>query len=406
MKKESLNTVARHDIQRPATRRTSTSNVENQKPEKEKQEQQKDKNEPFQRKRPSERVLHDNNSVTAVHPPTGRSRTTAVVAEPVCQVTTINREQVETRKKVKVERQEPPWDDLDADDASDPLMASEYVVEIFEYLQEIELDAMPQPDYMDRQKNLVWKMREILVDWMIEVHAKFRLLPETLFLAVNIVDRFFSNRIVDVDKVQLVGTTAMFIAAKYEEVMAPSIQNFMYVTDHGYSDEDILKAERYVLQVLNFDLSFPNPMNFLRRNSKADEYDIQTRTVAKYLMEISLLDHLFLKYRPSQVAAAATFLARRMLERGDWTNNLRHYSGYTKFEIMPVVELMLNYLSAETPRHEAFFKKYAAKKFMKASLFVRDWMKRCSSPIFQEVKETLERGEEGEIQYETSDDDL
>jgi len=173
---------------------------------------------------------------------------------------------------------------------------------------------------MDNQKELGWKMRTILVDWLVEIHSNFRLLPETLYLAVNIVDRFLSLRVVSLVKLQLVGITAMFIASKYEEVVAPSVKNFVYMADGGYSDKEILKAERYVLQVLDFRLCYPNPMNFLRRVSKADDYDIQTRTIAKYLMEISLFDNRFLGTAPSMAAAAALYLARKMLNRGEWVS--------------------------------------------------------------------------------------
>ncbi|KAG4305314.1 hypothetical protein PORY_001484 [Pneumocystis oryctolagi] len=268
------------------------------------------------------------------------------------------------------------WDDLDADDAHDPLMVSEYVEEIMSYMRELEVLTLPLPDYMDRQKELQWKMRGILVDWLIEVHAKFRLLPETLFLSVNIIDRFLSLRVCSLPKLQLVGITALFIAAKYEEVMCPSIQNFIYMADGGYTNEEILKAEQYVLQVLGYDMSYPNPMNFLRRVSKADNYDIQTRTVAKYLIEISLLDHRFLPFVPSNIAASGIYLARIMVTGGNWNANLIHYSGYKESDLIPCSKMMLDYLSRSAVKHEAFFKKYASKKFMKASLFVRDWVKK------------------------------
>ncbi|CAG8618692.1 10589_t:CDS:2 [Paraglomus occultum] len=273
-------------------------------------------------------------------------------------------------KKAKVQR----WDDLDADDFNDPFMVSEYVVEIFDYLRELEKQTMPNSNYMENQKELGWKMRTILVDWLVEIHSNFRLLPETLYLAVNIVDRFLSLRVVSLVKLQLVGITAMFIASKYEEVVAPSVKNFVYMADGGYSDKEILKAERYVLQVLDFRLCYPNPMNFLRRVSKADGYDISTRTIAKYLMEISLFDNRFLGTAPSMAAAAALYLARKMLNRGEWNNNLVHYSYYTEEELRPVVDLMVDFL--RRPRKsDAFERKYAAKKFLKASLFAREWVK-------------------------------
>ncbi|KAK0944693.1 G2/mitotic-specific cyclin, partial [Friedmanniomyces endolithicus] len=114
----------------------------------------------------------------------------------------------------------------------------------------------------------------------------------------------------------------MFIASKYEEVLSPHVQNFVHVADEGFSESEILSAERFVLASLNYDLSYPNPMNFLRRISKADNYDIQTRTLGKYLLEIGCLDHRFLKHTPSLVAAAAMYLARLALARGEWDATL------------------------------------------------------------------------------------
>ena len=208
--------------------------------------------------------------------------------------------------------------DLDSEDLDDPLMVAEYANEIFEYLRDLECKSVPNPQYMDHQDDLEWKTRGILVDWLIEVHTRFHLLPETLFLAVNIVDRFLSEKVVQLDRLQLVGITAMFIASKYEEVLSPHIANFRHVADDGFSESEILSAERFILLTLGYDLSYPNPMNFLRRISKADNYDIYVRTIGKYLMEISLLDHRFMAYRPSHIAAAAMYLARLIMNRGDW----------------------------------------------------------------------------------------
>lgn len=258
-------------------------------------------------------------------------------------------------------------EDLDKEDLDDPLMVAEYVVEIFDYLKKLEIATKPNAEYMEHQEDLEWKMRGILVDWLIEVHTRFHLLPETLFLAVNIIDRFLSTKVVQLDRLQLVGVTAMFIASKYEEVLSPHVANFRHVADDGFTEAEILSAERYVLQALNWDLSYPNPMNFLRRISKADNYDIQTRTLGKYLMEISLLDHRFMHYLPSHIAAASMFLARKILERGEWDATLTHYAGYDEEEIEPVFKLMVDYL-ARPVTHEAFFKKYASKKFLKGKL--------------------------------------
>ncbi|CDO75435.1 hypothetical protein BN946_scf184693.g4 [Trametes cinnabarina] len=291
-------------------------------------------------------------------------------------VAAMHEEEVELAVIPKEEAEADPngdqWVDLDAEDADDPLMVSEYVVEIFAYLKEVEQTTMPNPNYMANQKDLAWKMRGILTDWLIQVHSRFRLLPETLFLCVNIIDRFLSARVVSLAKLQLVGITCMFIAAKVEEIVAPSASNFLYCADSSYSEQEILQAERYVLKTIDWNLSYPNPIHFLRRISKADDYNVQVRTIGKYLLEIQCLEWRLIAAPPSLLAAASIWLARLILGFSDWTPNLAHYSSYRESDIVPTANLMLNYI-LKPVRHQSFFKKYASKKFLKASVFVRDW---------------------------------
>ncbi|KAG0146271.1 hypothetical protein CROQUDRAFT_44630 [Cronartium quercuum f. sp. fusiforme G11] len=273
-------------------------------------------------------------------------------------------------------------------------MVKEYVNEIYHYMRELELETLPDPNYMSRQNELTWKMRGVLVDWIVEVHCKFRLLPETLFLAINLMDRFLTKRTVALIKFQLVGVTALFLASKYEEVICPSVSNFLYMTDGGYDNEEILKAETYMLEMLNWDLRYPNPLNFLRRVSKADHYDIQSRTFAKYFMEISVVDYRLISTVPSLLAAASIWLSRKLLKRGKWDSNLVHYSGYSQKEILPTAQLMLDYILRSGCKssgmglepnfigiigyeggneHNNLFKKYATRKFFRVSELVREW---------------------------------
>ena len=84
---------------------------------------------------------------------------------------------------------------------------------------------------MGTQPDLNAKMRSILIDWLIEVHRKFELMPETLYLAVNIVDRFLSLKTVPRKELQLVGISSMLIACKYEEIWAPEVNFFLSFFD-------------------------------------------------------------------------------------------------------------------------------------------------------------------------------
>ncbi|TFK76056.1 A/B/D/E cyclin [Pluteus cervinus] len=251
-------------------------------------------------------------------------------------------------------------EDLDVDDADDLLIVSEYVVAIFNYLKEIELTTMPNPNYMETQRDLAWKMRGILTDWLIQVHVRFRLLPETLFLCVNIIDRFLSTRVVSLAKLQLVGVTCMFIAAKCKEIVAPSVTNFLHCADSSDTEAEILQAERYVLKTLDWNLSCPNPVHCLRRVSKADDYNVKVRMLAKYLLEIGCLEWRLLAAPPSLMAAAAIWLARLALGVENWTPNLAHYSSYAESSIVPTPNLMINYI-LKPVQHKSFFKKYAGK---------------------------------------------
>ena len=204
------------------------------------------------------------------------------------------------------------------DEMFDTSMVAEYGDDIFDYMRDLEERMRPNPYYMESQAEIQWSMRSVLMDWLTQVHCRFQLLPETLFLAVNYVDRFLSCKVVSLGKLQLVGATAIFVAAKYEEINCPSVQEIVYMVDGGYTVEEILKAERFMLSMLKFELGWPGPMSFLRRISKADDYDLETRTLAKYFLEVTIMDERFVGCVPSFTAAGSHCLARMMLRKGDW----------------------------------------------------------------------------------------
>ncbi|KAJ9108930.1 hypothetical protein QFC21_000252 [Naganishia friedmannii] len=258
-------------------------------------------------------------------------------------------------------------------DMFDTTMVAEYADDIFFYMSDLEERAMPNPHYMEYQNEIQWEMRTTLIDWLLQVHLRYHMLPETLWIAVNIVDRFLSLRVVSLIKLQLVGVTAMFVAAKYEEILAPSVDEFVYMTENGYNKEEILKGERIILQTLNFDISsYCTPYSWVRRISKADDYDIQTRTLSKFLMEVTLLDHRFLRCKPSLIAAIGMFTARRMLD-GDWNDAFVFYSNYTETQLLPGARLLVEQMAAPEFDKQYVYKKYTNKKFLRASTFARDW---------------------------------
>ena len=168
-------------------------------------------------------------------------------------------------------------------------------------------------------------MRRILMDWLVQVHGRFNMLPETLFLAVNYIDRFLASKVVSLGKLQLVGATAILLAAKVEEVSAPNITEIVYMVDDTYGHDEVIKAERFMLGQLKWEMQFPGPMSFLRRISKADDYDIEVRTMAKYFLEVMLMDYRFAAVPPSFAAAGAVCLSREILMKGKWVRTVIPY---------------------------------------------------------------------------------
>ena len=138
-------------------------------------------------------------------------------------------------------------------------------------------------DYLAEQTEILPKMRSVLIDWLIGVHLQFHLLQETLYTTVAILDRYLQHDVKKISrsKLQLVGVASMLIAAKYEEIYAPEVKDFVYITDRAYTERDILKMEIRVLAVLNFNLGRPLPLHFLRRASKAGGVEAATHTLAK-----------------------------------------------------------------------------------------------------------------------------
>lgn len=262
------------------------------------------------------------------------------------------------------------------DEAWDTTMVAEYGEEIFQYMKDLEIKMLPNAHYMDNQAEIQWSMRAVLMDWIVQVHHRFNLLPETLYLCVNYIDRFLSCKVVSLGKLQLVGATAIFIAAKYEEIDCPSVQEIVYMVDGGYTVDEILKAERFMLSMLQFELGWPGPMSFLRRISKADDYDLETRTLAKYFLEITIMDERFVGSPPSFVAAGAHCLARMMLKKGVWSLAHVYYANYTYSQLFNLILLMVECCEDARKHHCAIFDKYTDKRYKRASHFAESEMKR------------------------------
>lgn len=255
------------------------------------------------------------------------------------------------------------------DEEDNPQQCCSYAKEIFVYLRQLEVQQPVFPRYLDGRE-INGRMRAILIDWLVQVHSKFQLLQETLYMCVALIDRFLQIQPVSRNKLQLVGVSSLLLAAKYEEIFIPEARDFVYMTDNAYSNAQILEMEMLILRGLNFSLGRPLPIHFLRRASKASNADGAQHMLAKYLMELVLIDYDMAHFRPSEVAAAALCLAQKILGRGSWDPTTQYYTGYSEDRLLLVMKHMAKNVvrvNNNLTKHVATKNKYAASKLMKIS---------------------------------------
>ncbi|XP_028655124.2 cyclin-A1 [Erpetoichthys calabaricus] len=251
----------------------------------------------------------------------------------------------------------------------DPSVA-EYAEDIYSYLQESERKFRPRCGYMRKQPDITNNMRVILVDWLVEVCEEYKLQSETLYLAVNYLDRFLSCMSVLRGKLQLVGTAAVFLASKHEEICPPDIEEFVYITDDTYTKKQLLRMEHLLLKVLAFDLAVPTPYQFLLQFLRIGAVCKKTESLSLYMAELSLLEaDTFLKYVPSQIAASAFCLANYTLNSVYWPESLACFSGYDLADLWPcILDLQKAFTGAVKQPQQAIREKYKNSKYLGVSL--------------------------------------
>ncbi|KAJ6681616.1 CYCLINS [Salix koriyanagi] len=232
------------------------------------------------------------------------------------------------------------------DNYQDPQLCATIACDIYKHLRASEMKKRPSTDFMEIiQKDINASMRAILVDWLVEVSEEYRLVPDTLYLTVNYIDRYLSGNLMNRQRLQLLGIACMMIAAKYEEICAPQVEEFCYITDNTYFRDEVLDMESTVLNYLKFEMTAPTAKCFLRRFVRAaqginEAPSMQLECLANYIAELSLLEYTMLCYAPSLVAASAIFLAKYILlpSKRPWNSTLQHYTLYEPVDLCHCVK--------------------------------------------------------------------
>ncbi|KAJ7225797.1 cyclin [Mycena pura] len=247
------------------------------------------------------------------------------------------------------------------------LLEEEYRDDIRHYMHEMERYTMSSIQSMDQQPEIRWHMRPCLVDFLVEIHFTFRLRPETLYLTLNIVDRYVSRRIVYIKHYQLVGCAALWIAAKFEDAKdrVPTVQDLAHICRETYDESAFIQMEGHVLSTIQWTLGHPTAEAWLRLICCGPYVeDAKVQHVARFLMEITLFYREFVKFSPSSIALAALTLARSLCgkSRRLWDETEECFD-------------VIDYLDTRLAKHvndlsETLVKKYSYAFYSKAATFV------------------------------------
>ena len=201
--------------------------------------------------------------------------------------------------------------------------------------EEKTLEFRIQPNFMKNQKDINCRMRAIIVNWIIEVHDRFKLLPDTLFLSVIIFDRYMSiiNNI-DKNKLQLIGVTSLLIACKYEEIFSPEMRDFVCILDREYERDDLMMEENNILKLLKFEVIYPSSLRYYE--ILRIEFGIEEKyyKYGNYLLELTLLDCKFSKYSQAVIATTVCFMVMKLVQKVNIQKFMNYNIKISEKEIM------------------------------------------------------------------------
>ncbi|OWZ11457.1 Cyclin [Phytophthora megakarya] len=249
-----------------------------------------------------------------------------------------------------------------------PGSADEYACSIYDNLRAREHRYHVTDDIFAKQEAVRPKMRAMLVDWLVEVHQRFELESQTLFLTVNYIDRYLAQAPVKSQRFQLVGVAALLIASKFEEIYPCDMDDLLYICERSYTKTDLVDCERDLLNVFKFNLAVPSVSSFLGYYlDHFEDEDVLIGQLANYFAECSLLDFTFgATYEPSTIACACLLAAYCYIENQTpglvWNSRLVELTGYSVEEVALCTKDLWSIL-IQPSELAAVATKYSAKEF-------------------------------------------
>lgn len=265
---------------------------------------------------------------------------------------------------------------IDPDESSknEPQMVTEYIADIYAHLRELENKHAVRQNFL-KDHETTPRMRAVLINWLAEVSINFKLNIETFHLCVSIVDRYLQDsKTVGRSTLQLVGTAAMYVACKYEEMYIPELSDFVYICDDTFSARQILLTEMEILKKLDFSFGRPLSVHFLRRYNKIAQVKSEQHTLGKYILELALMEYEMSHIKPSLLAAATCCLSIGILNEimdltKVWTPTMVHYTTYKFLDFRNVmIEMAHMLVRVDSSKYQVIRLKYAGSAYGKISM--------------------------------------
>ena len=230
-----------------------------------------------------------------------------------------------------------------------PLIHMEYINEIWDsFIEKEKYNNYSFNNIINIQTDIKASMRCILIDWIISLQDKFYINKRTVFLTINLIDRYLSQNLILKTKFQLLGVTALFIAMKYEEMYMKNINEFVNLTAQAFDKSEILEMECILIDLVDFNLDLPLSIDFFGVLSSVYEFNEKEYKFGNFLLEAFLLDIESCKYKQSEIGLATCYiiLGLRHMENINpkWENNfVKYYSEMYKinFEIWKNYDLIV-----------------------------------------------------------------
>lgn len=247
----------------------------------------------------------------------------------------------------------------------------EYDKEVYDCLKTNELIRQPSSTYFDHQSSIKPRMRAIIVDWLVDVHKKFTLRQDTLFIAVDILDLFLTNVDYDKHNLQRLGCAALLIASKNEDITPPDADDFVFFSRNSFTIKELYRTEAEVLKSLEFMVNPIHSALFVKTfiNFIIPTLDnlLNTQEITRfifltsYINEITLIDNRMIGIMPSLKAAAVIAIAQSItFNNNGWTTVIENISGYSFDDVKPIIEKILQAIQyAQSHNLKALLKKYS-----------------------------------------------